>query len=238
MMDPYLLHAASLYEHKMKPMKRNDYNRPAVSSAQHIESECLEDSIPGFVQDVYHFTDLVYAIKNAAFNVPRCMTYGRFKYMIDTLVSCDGVPEIKCLDIGHAIDENREAIIQDLSMETLSDINNLMILSVVNKTSELLACKYSPAGSSSFVDESHTIPLKSGGLFSITYRLYTVHTVASEAARTSFLRMKAAESPTVSVRSAFMLTDIAIPLRIIPGVSNLKSLIDAAHTADVNEYRW
>lgn len=237
-MDPVLFHGAVIYDHVKKSISNKMPRDTAITTKQTIHVENLEDSIPGFVQDIYHFSDLVFAVKNSMFNLPRCVTYGRYRYMIDQLIQRDDSPDLRILDLEYNVAEPRDIHIASLSSETLEPFNNLLVLCVVNTTDALLSSPRSIDGSCSFIDEAHTIPLECGSSFSITYRLYTVNSISSERTRESFIRLKASESDSIPARSMFMLTDLAFPYHIIPGFTNMNSLIDTAYTADKNRYQW
>lgn len=237
-MDPKTLHLSNCYKHAASSLERRIDDKAVRTSVVPIDAESLEDSIPAFVQDTYHFADLVYAVKNAAFNVPRCMTFGRFCYMVEQYAIQRQTPEIRYVDPRVRIDaEERLSVIQNISSETWEPLNNLLIFLLTNTTSDILTMSCRSSGEVSFKDKSWSIPLSSGGLFTLTFRYYTIHKLESESDRISFIRLKASESPSLSPRAMFMLTDLAFPYWLIPGFPRIESLIDSARDTDLSYER-
>jgi len=83
-MDPKYLYQKALVDRNVAGM-----------SNLTISEDSLESSIPAFVQDAYRFIDIVYAVRNGSFNIPRCVSYSRFRYMIAAgrTASCSRDPE-------------------------------------------------------------------------------------------------------------------------------------------------
>lgn len=234
-MDPIVMATYAKYQHARNNMKPRDGDQ--IVSRQPITCESLDDSVPSMFQDVYHFSDLVYSIKNVHFNIPRSMTYGRYRYMIDSMTTLRQTPEIKALDFGTYCPQSREELISDMSHETVSPFDNLLILSVENSGESLINLPLTPTGSCHFVDEYHHISLRFGGALDLTIRYYRVDSFSSEEERISFLRLKLSESLDISPRVMFMLSDIVLPLEIIPGISDVSTLKDLVRGMGVLS-RW
>lgn len=212
-MDPKLLMNAAL-------RKREE----TLSSTVTTDDNSLSSLVPALVQDAYSFIDLIYSIRNPAFNVPRFTTLGRYRYLIQ--LQCQ---RYKSSLVAYASplvdtdDRDRRHILADIDWEVIEPLDNLLICDISNTSQEIEALPLGPP-SLRFTDKIWCVPHRSGKWFSLTFRIVTLNAVSTQADRLTALRMKASNSPTAPPRTVLMLGDPIFPLECIPGCSNLSML--------------
>lgn len=200
-----------------------------VSRVQSEGSE-LEDFIPYEVQDAYHFIDTVFQVRNAVFQVPRCITLNRYRYLLSEIGRAHEIESIFVLDpLSNSTPEQQKVGIEVMDKGAYDALSNLLVLCVSGTAQSILNL---PVDSSTSVVPFHDIQVSGMtlfGLFTLVFRVLTPVSVTCNASREFYLRQIASNNPALSVRSMLLVTDPLFPLHLIPGVGNYTTLL---HIAD------
>lgn len=234
-----MTHILFKHKHNLCTWINLAYNRAhmTIMSAVATTEHDFESLIPEFCQDLYHFLDLVAAIRNPTFQLPTSVTYGRFKFTLEELVKVSGDRYLYALDPKMDLTPpERRACIALISEESQRHMSGLMVLVVANSAREIMSLDLDTSTNDNpactFKDEHITFGLPNGDMFNITYRRVTINHVESYDQKLWAVRLKASESPKISPRVMMMITDITMPLSIIPGIHEVSRLDVICEEAD------
>jgi len=186
----------------------------------------MESLVPSFCQDVYHFMDLVDAIRNPTFNLPMITPYGRFKYLLEQLAELHHASTFLSLDPKLALTTvERRTLCLKGDTALLSSLSGRLVMLLDMTTDEIMELKVKdPALKNCKLSDDHLMFPVDGEPFTITYRRITVTHLHSEKHREWLLRMKASESSLMPVKTLLLATDLSMPLSVIPGLENSNKL--------------
>lgn len=231
-------HRMAAFDPTLYRVAKGVVDNKALCGSLHMSSDNEEEFGPLFAQDAYHFADMVYAVRNPLFNIPHCMSVGRFKYLLDTIISSTGTAELSLLDpCGRHTMEERIGVLSKLSPETLKPLSGLLVVSLANTAQQLSDITLATQQRNTMIDQFLSFSID-GLDFSICHRAYTITAVTSTDDRVNLLRVKASESKNIPVRTMLLLTEICFPLEFIPGISSKRDLYSYAQESDNVSYSF
>lgn len=185
--------------------------------------------IPAEIEDSYHMLNTVMEIRNVLIDLPDLMTLGRFRYLISQYVQRFNLKMLNVLDpFYECSDKEQQEMLQYIDKDVFENFHNTIIMCVARTVRQIQALPLSPQTQTvRFTDKQLATPTPYGILM-ITFRLYTPESVTSERRRQHYLRMIAACSDSISVRSALLLQDPKFPLAFIPGIQDDEMLEQVA----------
>jgi len=102
----------------------------------------MESLVPSFCQDVYHFMDLVDAIRNPTFNLPMITPYGRFKYLLEQLAELHHASTFLSLDPKLALTTvERRTLCLKGDTALLSSLSGRLVMLLDMTTDEIMELK-------------------------------------------------------------------------------------------------
>lgn len=199
-----------------------------------VDTKHFVDLIPLEFRDVYQFMDVVYAVRNTAFQIPNCVTLARFLYLLRSTINVTGIPDIGFLSPLIKLDEERRYnAIRSLSWDLLEPFNRMLVVLISTPVDTLLSYSLSSKTQVRFTDKQVTIAREDGNLFSFVFRDYQVLEIASEVDRSNIFRIKASSAADLPSTTAILLPELTVPLRLIPGLSDPSLLLDLARQSDI-----
>jgi len=203
----------------------------SVNRVERLGSEIL-DLIPSQVQDAYHMVDTVFSVKNALFQMPRCITLNRFRYLIQELGSVLNVKHLQALDpLTDMSYTDRMALCEYIDPDTAGFVQNLLVLCVGAPADVITSLPSSHESDTVPYIDTHFAFSTSWGVTNLAYRVFypkQVNVVDKVSTIEHYLRLIAANHPALSVRTSLLLTDPVFPLRIVPGVVTYAQLVSLA----------
>lgn len=187
----------------------------------------LEDCIPCSVPDVHHFSRMVYSVRNSYFNLPNCMMYPKFKFILRELTRVTRIAQIMYLDpLLDVPDAERLSGLHALSREWLDWAANLTVCRLINTSESILRL---PLAGETRVSVSNTfMNLHGDTKICLTFKEFNATQLSSESDRMYMQRLLAAEHDDVSPRAMLLLLDESIPLEVIPGFTLKDTVISYA----------
>jgi len=211
----------------------------ALSSDRHLAGSLqvsvtnLDDLIPSVAQDIYHFIDLVQAVRHPVFQLPRAMTNGRFQYLLKELIRTTTVSAFSGLDCKLDIPvSERIGMIRSIPEEYTPTINNLLICVMRQSAQEIEQIAITGSTHATFFDHLLTTVIDHKTQFGIVYRVWTIETFEKQSDKELALRVIASENSALSARAMTLITDMCFPLSLIPGVVGYAHLYQLASEVD------
>jgi hypothetical protein len=202
-----------------------------------VELNCdMQSLIPALCQDVYHYMDLIDAVRNPTFNLPMMMPYGRFRFLLEQLAEKQHCQTFLSLDPKLPLSPgNRRMLCLSGDSSLLEELSGRLILTLDMSTDDILALRVRDPGvkNCKFADEHIMFPILPGTQFSITYRSIRVSHLHTEAHREWLLRLRASESGMLSRSALMLVTDLSMPISIIPGLETRRKLESICHAEDL-----
>jgi len=170
---------------------------------------------------------MAYAVRNTYFNIPNAMMYPKFKYTLREMVKATQVPEIMYLDpMFQVSDRERIEGLKGLSEEWTVWAANLCVYRVINTADSVIGL---PLANETAVSVSSTIlSVGMGSNINMIFKECTITSVSTVKDRFYLLRLLASESDDIPARTMLLLSDDSIPLAIIPGFTQMNSVIAEA----------
>lgn len=218
------------------PYTRQTHNSPMHQSyttrtVTRVE-DSLEHMVPMKVEDSYHFIDTVMVIKNSSFNLPKCMTLARYRYLLSCLSESYKIDYILMLDpLTSVSNEDRVHAIAMLDHDIYTLLCNVMVMCVSSTVEDITSLKVDPTNRVTRFTDEYITGKCDHGLFQLCFRVFTPEHICFESDREFFLRQLACNSTRLSPRSMLMLQDPLFPLAVIPGIGNSAILVDVARSA-------
>lgn len=204
--------------------RRSVRNDSVVSEVTKSGSE-IADFVPSEIQDSYHFIDIVFTLRNAVFQAPKCITLNRFIYLIEEESRVDQTECILCLDPRASITSDEQVKAAQLMTEDqVKRYHNTLVLCVGSSSSTILNLPVDPSQTVAKFIDKHLFLETCYGPLNVVYRVFRPESVGSESAREFHLRHLASMNPSLSPRTSLLITDPMFPLRLIPGVGTLEVL--------------
>lgn len=197
-----------------------------------IDDDSISSLIPGMVQDTYHLVDLIHAVRNPLFQLPRNITYNRFKVLVSEISRIYHIPDLlKLASLWTHSVQDIEELMSRLDDDIQSLFDGLMVTSIDGDSLQNIE-NVQLETKSRWVDTVYVI--NPSRKLSLVHRCILVYSISTDLERECVLRFLAAENNALSVRAAFMITDMCFPLRLIPGIVNHDHLIQLAAEANDN----
>lgn len=223
---------------KLRPLDHNiDSALHAVCRSDHLrgmyhqsdigESGPLESCIPCTVSDVHQFSRMAYAIRNTYFNLPNAMMYSKFRYILSELTKTTQLHQFMYLDPMLSVSPDERLIgLRSLSEDWTEWASNLSVCRIINTATSILSL---PIELETRTTVTNTLmSVGSGSRVHLTFKEFEVHSVAHQRDRQYLLRLLASEDTTISPRSLLLLIDNSIPLEVIPGFTQVSSVLSSA----------
>jgi hypothetical protein len=107
-----------------------------------VELNCdMQSLIPALCQDVYHYMDLIDAVRNPTFNLPMMMPYGRFRFLLEQLAEKQHCQTFLSLDPKLPLSPgNRRMLCLSGDSSLLEELSGRLILTLDMSTDTYLHC--------------------------------------------------------------------------------------------------
>jgi len=179
------------------------------------------------VQDVQHFSDLVYAVRHASFGLPRAMMLGKYRFVVGEKIrtsqnaSLAALDPILSLSLRERIDMLRLADPSDLDW-----VQNTLIITIGITAAEV---ERLPLGNTTQARMHHEfVELSHDPVVQLAVRTYTFSSVSSESDRVKLYRILASETDSIPIRTMLLLSDLSVPLDAIAGMTDMRVLVAQA----------
>jgi len=167
------------------------------------------------------------------------MTYGRYIYLINELIRTTGEANLIFLDPNHkATVHQRMKSIVDVESDISALLKGLLVVGVRSSTSDLLSAPIIGQTMASYDESSLIVPTAKGETIDICLRSYRIDSYDTAETKEKFLRLKASDSPSLPIRSMFMITDFCFPITCVPGILKTAMLVDVSRSSDVLCYQF
>jgi len=201
----------------------------------YMEDVDLEASLPALIQDNYHWLDLVLSIQHPVFDLPNMITYGRYRYVIDAMITRTGYAGLRALDPKLDVDPaTRVLALQAVDEVHRHVLHKSLVVSIGQTVDEILSLPVIPNHGFLCSQEDIYIELAcTPKKVSFVHRILRFKGVLRQDHRYDILRLKATESSTLSIRSMLLLTDRLIPRELIHECDTDEKLIYHARMVDI-----
>jgi len=195
-----------------------------------LHDEDISACVPAMLEDAYAFAGLVYNIRHSLFNLPRMMTYSKYRLLLDLMIKKSGRVEYNSLDPTLLLSPNeRSKLISKCDEARQLSLMGYLICIVsspvsVNTLNSLV--NHAPT-TCSFTDQSFLYSSTDKNL-SLTVRTVTFTNIHIRD-RHEILRAVASEDPRYTVSQSLLINDISVPLELIAPERNIK---DIEHSYD------
>lgn len=191
----------------------------------HGQDSDISALIPSEVQDSYHFLNMVFIIRNAYFNVPKCMTLNRFRYLLNELCVCLDITHLKVLDPLYEGSKDEQFVaLQSIDNDMYNHLNHTMVFCIGSSGSDIISLPMAPRDPIVPFCDKHLNTHTPHGYLEVVYRVFYPRSVSSDYLRVQYLRQIASCHSAISVRASLLLTDPMFPLFLVPGVLDRQTL--------------
>jgi len=200
-------------------------------TGSYVQDHDLTDLVPITVEDVSHFAELVFAIRNPSFGLPTAMMYGKYRYIISEMIRTTGDYRLKYLDPELVIDlKERYSELRSLPYQSTEWCRNLSVHTVKTKVVDFPAVSGAKTATSA---SSELIGFGSQINIDLDFKRHEVTAIESDHDRLGLCRIIAAEHEQMSVRTMLLLSDLSVPLQAVAGCSTVSQVETYASTSSL-----